>query len=257
MASSAIASLAYRGQDAAPDNDACWPTAEAADPERTEAAGAFSFAGYGAGYGASRPRPLVLAVVIAMHALALTVLLTHKIILEQKAPPEAMLVVDLPRLAPTPPQTAIVPEVQMEIPEILVPPPMIEVASETRPTVTARLAEPVAAAVRAPGNPGTVSIPTVGSTLEALPPTMIEAVPPRYPFESRQRKEQGTVVLDVRLAPSGRVEQIAIHTSSGSPRLDKAALDAVRRWRWSPMLRDGVAVAVHGLVEIPFVLSRR
>ena len=38
-------------------------------------------------------------------------------------------------------------------------------------------------------------------------------------------------------------------------RLDKAALDAVRRWRWSPMLRDGQAVAVRGLVEIPFTLT--
>ena len=84
---------------------------------------------------------------------------------------------------------------------------------------------------------------------------MIEAVPPRYPYESRRLKEQGTVVLDVLLGPDGRVERIAVRTSSGHARLDKAALDAVRRWRWSPMLRDGQAVAVRGLVEIPFTLT--
>jgi protein TonB len=52
------------------------------------------------------------------------------------------------------------------------------------------------------------------------------------------------------------VNDIAVGQSSGFDRLDKAALDAVRRWRWSPTLQGGEAVQVRGMVEIPFVLQR-
>jgi protein TonB len=86
---------------------------------------------------------------------------------------------------------------------------------------------------------------------------MIEAVPPKYPYESRRLKEQGTVLLDVQLAANGAVERISVRNSSGFPRLDKAALEAVRRWRWSPTLRGGQPVAVRGVVEIPFALTAR
>jgi periplasmic protein TonB len=48
---------------------------------------------------------------------------------------------------------------------------------------------------------------------------------------------------------------VSVARSSGFDRLDKAALDAVRRWRWSPTLRDGAPVSVRGTVDIPFVLQ--
>ena len=218
-------------------------------------------AGFGSGYGAAQPRPVALLLVVVLHALALTVLLTQKMLLPPDKAPEAMLVVNVPlplRLAPPP--DVDLPDVRLEVPDVVVPPPMIEIARETVPAITARLAEPAPAPVA----PAVVPAAMVGQlapagppALQTLPATMLEAVPPRYPLESRQRREQGTVVLDVLLSPGGTVEKIAVHSSSGSPRLDKAALDAVRRWRWSPSLRNGVAVAVRGLVEIPFVLTRR
>jgi protein TonB len=37
----------------------------------------------------------------------------------------------------------------------------------------------------------------------------------------------------------GRVSAISVAASSGADRLDKAALNAVRRWRWSPTMIDG------------------
>jgi protein TonB len=66
--------------------------------------------------------------------------------------------------------------------------------------------------------------------------------------------EQGTVVLSVVVSEQGSVSDISIFRSSGSERLDHAALRAVRRWRWSPTFRDGSAVLVQGLVKIPFLL---
>jgi len=85
---------------------------------------------------------------------------------------------------------------------------------------------------------------------------MTSARPPRYPVDSRRAREEGTVVLSVLLAIDGRVSDIAVARSSGFPRLDRAALDAVRDWRWSPMMREGTPVMVRGMVTIPFILQR-
>ena len=64
------------------------------------------------------------------------------------------------------------------------------------------------------------------------------------------------MVLEVSVGIDGRVAAIALRRSSGSPRLDDAALSAVRHWRWSPTLVAGESVIVRGLVEIPFVLRK-
>lgn len=84
---------------------------------------------------------------------------------------------------------------------------------------------------------------------------MIAAEPPRYPLESRRKREQGVVVLQVTLDTSGAVADISVARSCGYDRLDQAALKAVKRWRWSPTRRGGQDVIVRGLVEIPFELQ--
>lgn len=84
---------------------------------------------------------------------------------------------------------------------------------------------------------------------------MISGGPPSYPVESRRKREQGIVELLLIVGLDGRVEDISVSRSSGFHRLDKAAMHAVRKWRWSPTLRDGVAARVRGIVEIPFVLQ--
>ena len=219
-------------------------------------AGADHGAGFGAAFDPARPRPMALLLVVALHALALTLLLTQKMWVPVAPAPEPMLVVEVPPPLLSPPPVTDMPELRLEIPAIVVPPPLVEIEREQRPAVVARLAEPAPAVVRQSASPAPAAASS-GPAPQSLPATMIEAPPPRYPLEARQRKEQGTVVLDVQLSTDGRVERIDLFQSSGSPRLDKAALDAVRRWRWSPMLQNGVAVAVRGLVEIPFILTGR
>ncbi len=84
---------------------------------------------------------------------------------------------------------------------------------------------------------------------------MVSGKPPRYPIESRRKREQGTVVLALTLGLDGAVESLTIARSSGFSRLDDAARDAVRKWRWRPMIQQGQPVKVKGVVEIPFVLQ--
>jgi protein TonB len=96
--------------------------------------------------------------------------------------------------------------------------------------------------------------PPAVADLGDLSASMVSARPPSYPLASRRAREQGTVVISVRLGPDGRVGEASIARSSGYDRRDQAALEAVRRWRWSPTVRAGAQVEVVGLVRIPFVL---
>ncbi|WP_052207969.1 energy transducer TonB [Croceibacterium mercuriale] len=111
-------------------------------------------------------------------------------------------------------------------------------------------AEPVAAAPAPPAAAATVQSGDLGTRVLLAPP-------PRYPTQSRRRREQGTVELLLTLGTDGSVEAISVSRSSGFERLDDAALSAVRRWRWQPTVQAGAPVRVRGIVAIPFVLAER
>ncbi|MCK6445533.1 MAG: energy transducer TonB [Planctomycetes bacterium] len=66
---------------------------------------------------------------------------------------------------------------------------------------------------------------------------------PTYPKISRRLNEEGSVVLRVAVDATGVVTDVRVQTSSGYPRLDEAAIEAVKRWRYTPATRGGVAVA--------------
>lgn len=139
---------------------------------------------------------------------------------------------------------------------VVAPIPMLTVPAKPVDIITAPVAAPVEVSIPGPPDPAPpVTAPPSIERAGDLSSTMIAATPPRYPTESRRSKEQGTVVLTVTLGVDGTVADISIARSSGFERLDRAALSAVRRWRWSPTKRNGNAVMVRGVVEIPFVLT--
>ncbi|HEY9097817.1 MAG TPA: energy transducer TonB [Thiobacillus sp.] len=84
-----------------------------------------------------------------------------------------------------------------------------------------------------------------------------ERRPPVYPPLSRRLGETGKVVLRVELDETGRVSTAQVVTSSGSNRLDAAALAAVRTWRCHPAQRDGQAVRSLATQPFNFTLEGR
>jgi protein TonB len=73
--------------------------------------------------------------------------------------------------------------------------------------------------------------------------------PPRYPEKARLRKQQGTVLLDVRVKTDGKPRGIRVAKSSGHHSLDQAALQTVRLWEFVPARRGSKHVEAN--VEIP------
>jgi protein TonB len=72
---------------------------------------------------------------------------------------------------------------------------------------------------------------------------------PRYPAAARRRGIEGEVLLRVAVGLDGRAERVEIVRSSGSALLDKAAVEALERWRFEPARAAGQPVAA--TVEIP------
>ena len=79
---------------------------------------------------------------------------------------------------------------------------------------------------------------------------------PPYPAISRRMREEGKVMLRVLVTPDGAADSVEIKSSSGSARLDEAALRTVRQWRFIPARRGDVAVQSWVLVPVIFKLEQ-
>jgi protein TonB len=200
--------------------------------------------------------PVVIAIVLIHVVAIMAIMQVRQHIIARK---EASL--SVVNLMPPPPPAAEEPPPPSQ-PEIVAPPPLVRVPlPPVQQIVTTPVPSPVPTPVVAPPAPpvavAPVAVSAPPSTVQSsdLSTRMLSGKPPRYPIESRRKHEQGTVLLSLTLGLDGKVSVISIAKSSGFARLDDAARDAVRSWRWAPTVRDGQAVMVRGLVEIPFQLQ--
>jgi len=130
----------------------------------------------------------------------------------------------------------------------------------------ARASKPVPAAPAAPSkmavDPSTTAaiagrdaVPAVGASRAARPHA--GNPPPVYPYRARQRGQQGQVVLQVRVTAAGAAEKVTVLRSSGVRALDRAALRAVRHWRFEPATRLGRPVPATLRLPVTFELRAR
>ena len=76
-----------------------------------------------------------------------------------------------------------------------------------------------------------------------------------YPSFSKRSGEQGTVVVRLIISETGEVEDVAILQSSSFPRLDRAATDIGRRYRFKPFLVNGSPQRISTNLLIKFNLK--
>ena len=89
--------------------------------------------------------------------------------------------------------------------------------------------------------------------LGVSPPMKTHDVKPVYPPIARAANVQGVVIMEARVEPDGSVSEARVIKSI--PLLDGAALDAVKQWRFTPTLMNGVPVAVMMTLTINFTLE--
>jgi protein TonB len=76
-----------------------------------------------------------------------------------------------------------------------------------------------------------------------------------YPSFSKRSGEQGTVVVRLIISETGDVEDVALLQSSSFPRLDRAATDIGRRYRFKPFVVNGSAQRISTNLLIKFNLK--
>ena len=84
------------------------------------------------------------------------------------------------------------------------------------------------------------------------PPQRIYSPLPHWPAEARQARRGGRVVVRATVGNDGFVKAVSVYRSSGVDSLDRSAVLAVRRWRFQPARRFGLAVEMDVGVPINF-----
>ena len=82
---------------------------------------------------------------------------------------------------------------------------------------------------------------------------MIHMVQPVYPTIAKQAHIQGTVVLHAIIAKGGPVQELQL--LGGPPLLVRAAMDAVKQWRYQPTMLNGEPVEVDTTISVIFSLG--
>ncbi len=200
--------------------------------------------------------------VLALHAAMLWGLWSHRLIPSPQdaatlfvnfiAPPAPPKVAEI-KPAPQKPRPIEKPEQRQIVAETPLIAPTDYVAP-AQPLKPGPVIEAPTVAVERPPAPATKPAGPVSLTSE-LSVACPERTAPAYPSLSRRRNEEGTVTLRVELNENGQVISARVNTTSSFPRLDEAALEAVRTWRCTPATRDGAPVRAVALQPFKFVIQ--
>jgi len=210
--------------------------------------------------------------VILAHAAVIYVLITHAPIEKAKIEPAAPMMVSL--IAPPAPEPELVPVIEPPKPQVkpvVKPKKVVEkikpIEMPTERLVEATTEPPVVEeAPAAPVEPVKVAeAPRAPPVVEKVEEPKIE--PPRfgvsylnnpapdYPATSRRLGEEGRVLMKVLVSADGAAEDVQIEKSSGSERLDHAAIQAVKRWRFIPAKKNNQALSAYVIVPVKFSLD--
>jgi protein TonB len=80
--------------------------------------------------------------------------------------------------------------------------------------------------------------------------------PPTYPPAAVRAGVEGTVVLVISIDANGNVLNVEVEKSSRNRDLDRAAIAAAKKWRFSPQIENGKPVASRVRVPVDFNLNQ-
>ena len=153
----------------------------------------------------------------------------------------------VPRKAPAPKPAAQAPATKAK-PAVVAQPTQNQPV-QAQPTETSRQSAVLVAAAQAtPAKP-------VAEVLSSKPSFREPPRQPSYPSQARRRNQQGVVLVEVRLDERGQQRSLNVLRSSGVDSLDRAALEAVAKWRFRPETAGGQAVPSRVQIPIQFALT--
>lgn len=224
--------------------------------------------------GSKTNKPWTVALSAVIQFLILGILILIPLIYTEALPTgmlSTFLVAPPPPPPPPPPAAAPVKIVRphIEAPQKMVAPTVIpkkiEIVKDEAPDVGAGVGMGVAggtgtgplsniiagAAPPPPPKPVTPQRIRVGGNVQAA--ALTRQVQPVYPQIARTAHIQGTVMLHAIIAKDGTIQELTY--VSGPALLMRAAMDAVRQWRYKPTLLNGEPVEVDTTIQVVFTLG--
>jgi protein TonB len=129
-------------------------------------------------------------------------------------------------------------------------------AAAATPPAAAVAAPPTSAATEAPTNAAVPSVPQARDAITASSLERVRYVAPEYPLSARQGNLSGWVDVAFDVQTDGSVADIAVLGAEPKNTFEKAAVAALRKWRYRPVERDGHPIAVpHVQMRIRFTLQ--
>lgn len=119
-------------------------------------------------------------------------------------------------------------------------------------------APPRSAALPAQKAPETARAEAAPRAATVAAPTQavkISTVNPRYPTQAARAKQEGYVIVAFIVTPEGTTTNVRVTDSRPIHVFDRAAIDAVERWRFKPATRNGEPVASEVTNRIDFKLG--
>ncbi len=106
--------------------------------------------------------------------------------------------------------------------------------------------------IKPPPSPPSPPAPatTIGSSVD---PSSKRLNPPKYPPTEARQGVGGTVVLIITIDGQGNVLDVSVEKSSRNRNLDRAAMDAARKWKFNPEMQNGTGVTSRVRVPVDFV----
>lgn len=96
--------------------------------------------------------------------------------------------------------------------------------------------------------PPAVNAVRVGGQIKA--PKLLKVVQPNYPELAAQARLTATIILEALVASDGQVKSVSV--LRGAPLFDEAAKEAVKQWRYQPLLLNGVPTEFILTVTVKF-----
>jgi protein TonB len=104
-------------------------------------------------------------------------------------------------------------------------------------------------------NPQTTP-PTEVSTEYDEKPRVLRKVHPKYPATARRAEKEGLVTLEFTVEVDGKVADIKVVRSMIGFGFDEAAIEAVKKWHFTPAKKGGEAVPIRVRLPIRFTLEQ-
>jgi TonB family protein len=84
---------------------------------------------------------------------------------------------------------------------------------------------------------------------------LVKSVQPLYPTKAEVNHTEGWVELDFTVAEDGEVKDIAVHAANPRGVFESAAIGALSRWRYKPVLKEAKPAAQRARIRIRFALA--